>query len=249
MICGARNLEQPAGRYINEADIVRRWNASGGKCICGASMYFNKRRSSHRGRTSSVALSASSSMMTSGPPPRVSREPPRGAGRVPTPSAEPATRSSSMGLIRGALCAAQLAVCLCSPERLSCLLESCSPACEELPPGRVVCPLVQLCFCLASRPFAYRSLCERFVIDFFTKNTHADLRSHRYKLFLLAIVFCCRTTRGVLGCENPLSLSALRPPAWRPQSEGLQGVRDRPRERQSWPLRGSEGRPGHPLRL
>ena len=164
----------------------------------------NKRRSSRRGRTSSVALSASSSMMTSGLPPAASRGPPRDAGPVATPSAEPATRSSSMGLIRGAPCAARFAVCLCSPRALSgCPAFSCSPACEELPPwrasvaARVVCPLALLCFCLASRPFACRSLCERFVIDFFSQKTRAHIHARAGSAY--------RWLSGGAGAGKPFS--------------------------------------------
>jgi hypothetical protein len=40
LICGSRALEQDAGRYVNQADIIRMWNNSVGKCPCGQSIYL-----------------------------------------------------------------------------------------------------------------------------------------------------------------------------------------------------------------
>ena len=40
LISESRSAQQPPGRYINHADLIRRWNRSGGICPCGRHIYI-----------------------------------------------------------------------------------------------------------------------------------------------------------------------------------------------------------------
>ena len=42
LITGAATNPQPAGRYVNYTDLIRMWNQSGGRCICGRDIFLDE---------------------------------------------------------------------------------------------------------------------------------------------------------------------------------------------------------------